>query len=369
MEHSKLVVFDGRFISSENKGGISRDSSFFLEGFEKDRWRIRLLNYQSSAISGTEKEIYTPIVQAKSYRREVIRSFIKNEPIRIPFPYDVYFQSQICPINVVRSNKNETQVVRVHDLFPVTNPEWFTKTAVYHFRAGLYSIPEESLLVANSSYTLMKLEEVLGSSFNRFHTAIVPCKTQIKESFLLCGKCKLCLNNMDPKNFLLAVGTVEPRKNYGRMLKAWELSKLRLGGVRLVIVGRNGWKQDNLLRKLKNTEGVYYVDSVCDFQLNKLYFQSLGFISTSLDEGYNMSLDEAISFQKPCLLSSIDVHRERIYGNSSLWFDPHVVESIVDALDLFSPALVDKPSHQISTNWAVSFQIFSDLLKTLSDRK
>lgn len=54
-----------------------------------------------------------------------------------------------------------------------------------------------------------------------------------------------------PEKFILAVGTLEPRKNFGTLIKSFVLIKAKLPDSKLVIVGKKGWKYDHIEEKLK----------------------------------------------------------------------------------------------------------------------
>ncbi|HSR24700.1 MAG TPA: glycosyltransferase, partial [Candidatus Eisenbacteria bacterium] len=71
--------------------------------------------------------------------------------------------------------------------------------------------------------------------------------------------------------FLLAVGTIEPRKNYPRLLAAYRLLKARGPAPQLVVAGRVGWAYGSALDELRAEPGVRLLTGVDDAGLRGLY--------------------------------------------------------------------------------------------------
>ena len=80
----------------------------------------------------------------------------------------------------------------------------------------------------------------------------------------------------------------------------------------LLIVGRYGWKQRKIRRKLQkcSKEKLVWLSDVCDGALRKLMNDASFFVSTSIDEGFNIPATEACVARTPLILSDIDIHRE-----------------------------------------------------------
>jgi len=138
----------------------------------------------------------------------------------------------------------------------------------------------------------------------------------------------------DPEIFL-AVGTLEPRKNYTTLLKAFEAYRQRGGKKRLVIVGKNGWKYKTIYKQLEQSEYRLHIEVYNDCSNDKLiefYQTAHSFISPSIYEGYGLPPQEAQANGLPLLLSNIDVYRE-LYPDADVWVDPASVSSIADGLE------------------------------------
>jgi hypothetical protein len=113
------------------------------------------------------------------------------------------------------------------------------------------------------------------------------------------------------------VGTVEPRKDYSFMIRV--SNELGHSGLPIIIVGRQGWKCGRTIRDLKRTKNISWYDDCCDGGLNYLYKNASAFVSTSIDEGFNLPAAEAHQFGVPLFLRSIQVHKE-FHANHAFFF-------------------------------------------------
>jgi glycosyltransferase involved in cell wall biosynthesis len=219
-------------------------------------------------------------------------------------------------------------------MFPITHPEWFTKKSVYAFKKGLSNIEQHSIIFTNSVSTSESFQRIVNTKEKKLTIFVVPCPT-VKLENVSCLRCTFCKNpNLVPKDhsYLLSVGTIEPRKNYHNLLKAWSKSKHQRDYQTLVIVGKVGWKSTDIIRAIKQSENVIHISDCCDAGLMKLYENSNAFITASLDEGFDIPLDEAAQQGVKLLISDIAVHRERFNEVEGLWFQADSVESLVMAL-------------------------------------
>ena len=141
--------------------------------------------------------------------------------------------------------------------------------------------------------------------------------------------------------FILAVGTVEPRKNYPRLLAAYrhlrrESVPLLLGdrpGVpELVIAGRPGWAYGDTLEKIKAEPGVRYLGHVDDATLSALYRSAAVLVLPSVYEGFGLPLLEAMAHGLPAVVANVGALPE-LAGGAAVLVDPEEVASIAAGLE------------------------------------
>jgi glycosyltransferase involved in cell wall biosynthesis len=131
--------------------------------------------------------------------------------------------------------------------------------------------------------------------------------------------------------YLLAVGTIEPRKNYPRLLAAYRLLKARGGAPRLVVVGRVGWAYGSALDDLRAESGVQLLGHVDDPTLRALYRAAAVLAFPSLYEGFGLPLLEAMAEGLPAVVGNAGALPE-LAGDAALLVDPTDVEAIADGL-------------------------------------
>jgi glycosyltransferase involved in cell wall biosynthesis len=115
--------------------------------------------------------------------------------------------------------------------------------------------------------------------------------------------------------FILAVGTVEPRKNYPRLLAAYRQLRSRPGALpivigrragvpQLVIAGRPGWAYGDTLHRIQAEPGVRFLGHVDEPTLEVLYQSASVLAFPSLYEGFGLPLLEAMASESSASTST-----------------------------------------------------------------
>ena len=194
-------------------------------------------------------------------------------------------------------------VVTVHDLallrYPETFRPWHRTTGRLALRSAVRAA---DAIVAVSEFTRDELVELLGVSEERIrvvHNGVEPV-------FSPAGP-------RAEGDYVLAVGTLEPRKNLVRVVEA-----ARLAGVELRVVGAAGWG---------GVDVPGWVGRVSDDALARLYRGARCMIYASLYEGFGLPVLEAMASGAP-VVTSRGGATEEIAGGAAALVDPHDVESI-----------------------------------------
>jgi len=124
-----------------------------------------------------------------------------------------------------------------------------------------------------------------------------------------------------PDRYLLFVSTIEPRKNLGVLLDAFERLKARgaYDGA-LVVVGRVGWKSEELVPRLHGRD-VHHLDYLSPNELASVYRNAEIFVFPSIYEGFGFPLLEAMAYDVPSIAARSSSLPE-IGGDAALYFDP-----------------------------------------------
>jgi glycosyltransferase involved in cell wall biosynthesis len=291
--------------SPHRKGGIARDTALVYEQVLK-----------SEKFEVAEKSPFFNLFNSKTLSR--IGTILGGFGFRHRFiieGVDVVYSPQVN--SITWTSKRDIQIIRIHDIFPISNPEWFRFFPRKNFENALVAAAhrESTVFLCNSETTNRSLLTYFSKI--SLKTLVYPCQPKEFNS-TPCGNCSSCKDKFLPRSsFYLMVGTIEPRKDYDFILRVLEEQINR--NLRVCIVGRPGWKCRRLIKKIKSNPQITWYDDCCDGALQNLYLQTTAFISTSLDEGFNLPASEARLSGAPLLLRDIDVHRENHFGYASFF--------------------------------------------------
>lgn len=245
-------------------------------------------------------------------------------------PEVIHANSYFCPPPVPDCKI----IYTLYDLSFVDHPEWTTPENWWNCLSGVMDaaffadqivsisahsrrrfldffpfFPEERVHVAHPASRLTMPEEAASPPTTRFD--------------LLSGA------------FWLGVGTLEPRKNHARLLRAYA-SLLEHGTAQypLVLAGGRGWLTQELEQELNRPElagKVRMLGYVSDQELTWLYRHCLGFVYPSLDEGFGMPVLEAMSLGAAVITSNVAALPE-VAGDAALLVDPLNEEQLAQAM-------------------------------------
>jgi glycosyltransferase involved in cell wall biosynthesis len=205
-------------------------------------------------------------------------------------------------------------VVTVHDLAVLRHPEWFNRwTATYSRFAVPRVVAAADRVIAVSEQTRRELAELLAVDDAKLR--VVP--NAVEDAFTPDGP-------RAEGDYVLAVGTLEPRKNLARIAEAVD-GELR-------VVGARGWGG------VRPPAAVTWLGDVSDEELAALYRGARCLVYASLYEGFGIPVAEALACGCPIVTSRASP-MEEIAGADAVYVDPTDVESIRSGIRAaFAPA-------------------------------
>ncbi len=138
--------------------------------------------------------------------------------------------------------------------------------------------------------------------------------------------------------YILSVGSIQPRKNLARLVKAFASIKSRLPSdqlPKLVLVGKRAWLYDDTLRALEEADlgsAVVLTGSVPELDLPALYSGALCFVYPSFFEGFGLPPLEAMKCGTPVVVGNTTSLPE-VVGDAALSVDPFDVDAIASAIE------------------------------------
>jgi glycosyltransferase involved in cell wall biosynthesis len=136
--------------------------------------------------------------------------------------------------------------------------------------------------------------------------------------------------------YVLAVSTLEPRKNFPGLIRAWERVIARSDPeLRLVIVGAAGWREDGVLSEMRPgvaSGRLLHVQDLPQEELQAVMRGAACYAFPSFNEGFGYSPLEAMQAGAPCVVSDLPVFRW-IFGEAAIYVDPYDTDAIARGIE------------------------------------
>lgn len=147
-----------------------------------------------------------------------------------------------------------------------------------------------------------------------------------------------------PGNYVLAVSTIEPRKNIAALVMAFIEFTERYPGssIDLVVIGSGGWKSASTIAQMSQHPRIHYYGYVTEGQKTYALQHATGFIYPSIYEGFGFPPLEAIQAGLPVFVSRAGALPE-ILNNAAYYIDPYSIE---DMITVFSELDTNSQLHQ-----------------------
>lgn len=150
-------------------------------------------------------------------------------------------------------------------------------------------------------------------------------------------KSKYCL----PDKYIMSLSTLEPRKNIPMLIKAFESIAEKVD-YDLVLVGRKGWKVDELLKNNYSKKRVHFTGFVDDEGLPSIYRHAMCFVFPSLYEGFGLPPVEALALGTPVISSDAASLPEVLMGQAK-YFHYDSTDELVAILDNLNETVINMP--------------------------
>ncbi|MCK6578022.1 MAG: glycosyltransferase family 4 protein [Anaerolineae bacterium] len=140
--------------------------------------------------------------------------------------------------------------------------------------------------------------------------------------------------HLPDRPYILSVGTVQPRKNYARLVRAVAVLRERGIDIDVVIAGGRGWLEDSIYQAVDETmmtEHVHFAGFVDDVDLPALYSAALVTALPSLYEGFGIPILESMACGVPVITSNVSSLPE-VGGDAAVTISPTDLDSIIDGL-------------------------------------
>ena len=277
-----------------------------------------------------------PKTLSEQFRVQVLLSGVLNRPL--PNSADIRRDVRIfhATDHQIPNIAGVPVVATVMDAIPLIHPEWIRQN-LKSLKSWLFakSVQKADHLITISEYSKLDLMEYLGVAPQNISVTPLGVDPVYFERVPLDTRdAVLRKYNLVP-GFFLFVGTLQPRKNLPTVLKAFNaLPDAVRKAHPLIIVGRDGWANEDLLPELRRLEDrgegrwLKYLHQSEVFAL----LQSAGaLVFASLYEGFGLPVVEAFAAQCPVIASNTTSVPE-VAGDAAWSVDPKDVDSIRAAM-------------------------------------
>lgn len=252
---------------------------------------------------------FNKIVDKKSILKKTPWYLLRVNRLIKKYDINIFWGTQhilpLCKCNNIK------MVLTIHDMVLYEMPQTMS---TYNRLIMKYFIPmsvkkaNEIICVSNS--TKKGLNKHLGKYITNQRQSViylaseeVEIKKEQEKDFFTRYK---DMTFIKKSNYLLYVGTIEPRKNIALLLKAFEKIREKVD-IKLLLCGKVGWKCENILFDIKNhkfKKDIYYLDYVSNIDKYLLMKNAFAFIFPSYYEGFGLPVVESMKMGTVTLVAN-----------------------------------------------------------------
>ena len=234
-----------------------------------------------------------------------------------------------CPVGVASVRSRVPLVVTVNDVMALEHPDWFTRANALQQRLVLpRAVATAANVIVPSHHTRERLVAACG--VDPWLVDVVPYG--VAPVFAPGEADPAALKGLGVESpYVLAVGTLQPRKNLAAALAAFERAAEGTSHT-LVIAGGRGWRDDEVAESLQKPR-IRPLGAVSDEQLVELYRGADCLVFPSLYEGFGFPVLEAMACGTPVVCANRTSLPE-VAGDAAVLVDP-------DDTDAFAAALAE----------------------------
>lgn len=219
----------------------------------------------------------------------------------------------------------KNKIITIHDVAFKAYPQTFSKAFLYYYKFIIPRIIKSALkIITVSQFSKDEIIKYYGTEERKIKVVYpaVANNFHIEED-----------TNLKKEKYLLAVSSLNYRKNFISILKAFDIFEKKRLDISLYIIGdlSNGSFKNIDISKYKSNPRIKFLGRVSDEQLVKYYSNALAFVFTSIYEGFGIPPLEAQACGCPILVSSIPPLHE-IIGNSGMFCDPYNSHNIANCM-------------------------------------
>ena len=244
--------------------------------------------------------------------------------------FDLYFEPNFIPLRIPARRTVATILDFSFELFP----EWHPIDKVKYFKINFWNkIKKADRIICISDFIRHEATALFGFPEEKLVTIYLGVDHDIFKPYPPPELPEVRNRYRLPPQFILFVGSIEPRKNLKGLLHAYkEFGNNFREEFKLVLAGFQGWKNEEVMGMIRKMEGsVQYLGYVPQIDLAKIYNLASIFVYPSFYEGFGLPPLEAMACGCPVVVSKAASLPE-VCGDAAYYVDPEEVTSIAGGI-------------------------------------
>ncbi|MBI4653257.1 glycosyltransferase family 4 protein [Candidatus Kuenenbacteria bacterium] len=233
---------------------------------------------------------------------------------------------------------NEPSIVTVHDLSIYKFPKLFPPGQFLNVKVITpNALKRAKKIIAVSQSIKQDLIKIFKTPANKIEVIYNGINKELFSELPKLEIEKIKNQYKIKENYILFLGTLEPRKNIKTLIEAFELfQKNSAIKYQLVIAGKEGWEAKKIYQKALRSpykNEIIFTGYISPENLNGLFSEAKTFVFPSFHEGFGTPVIEAMAKKIPVITSNIESLPE-ITAGSTILINPHKKQEINEALEL-----------------------------------
>lgn len=341
----RRINFDARPLATNFPSGVGYYTNGLISALAKEYPDITFIGHYYNFLGKNPRPRFLVNTPNISYSEskiipEKVANQLRRLGIFIPFELLVKNRGDINLFPAYLSSPslfNTPSVVAIHDLSYLNNGSMVSarnRSDLRRFVPG--SIARSSLVLAISKATKKEIVKHYGIDGRKILVHSIPPPPPLPVE---PNSKSILLDLGISGDYVMFLGTIEPRKNIVGLIAAFELlDKTMRVNCALVLAGGKGWNDHSIREAIKDAKkkGTRIIETgyVTEYQKAILYKNAKCLVLASHEEGFGMPILEAATYGTPSLLSDIPVFHE-VAGVGALYFDQTKPQDIAILLNRF----------------------------------
>jgi alpha-1,3-rhamnosyl/mannosyltransferase len=276
------------------------------------------------------RELIKKVVPRPYHVSRFVNQILFSRGVKV-FGADLYHESNFLPFKF-----DGPTVITVHDLSYLRYPETHPRLRVEIMETLLpRAIEKANLVLVDSEFVRGEILSEFGTSPAKVVTTLLGVSSAYRPMGGEEVAATLRAFGLQYRRYLLAVGTLEPRKNLVQALRAYKrLAEKSAGTYPLAIVGMKGWLLKDIEREMEpliRSGQVRLLGYVPAEALPQIYAGSRMLIYPSLYEGFGLPPLEAMASGAPVITSN-QASLPEVVGDAGVQVYPHDLDGLVEAM-------------------------------------